>query len=943
MNGGERVRDRIGAAPPILSALLGLYPAEFRIRFRGELAGVLDEFWAGAGAVSWIGRVRLSLRLALDLLRGAVAERFGNWGPSGLQGGGLRRTGQPKPAFLDALLLDIRIALRGLRRRPAFSAMVIVTLGAGIGGVTAMWSVVDGVLLRPLPYSQSERLVRIWKHWEKERHWPSSAAEYFAFSKGARTIEAIALIAPTSRTIEGGAFAGREPAALVSANFFDVLGVAPVLGRAFRSGEDRPGTPRTVVLSSELWRSDFGADSGVIGRVIRVNDQPHQIVGVAPPRFRWLERPDGNGWWAGPPARLWVADELDPASELFFYEAIARTRPGVSPAQVASDLGTIVEPELRAHLPVPPRVDPATLMTVAPIYDVVYGPVRDRVILPLAAVLLVLALVCTNVANLLLSRLPARRAELAMRGALGASRSRLVRQLLTESVVLSLLAALVGTLVAYWATRAVASLGPREIPRLEDVSINATALLVSLLLGVVCALAFGLAPAWTGSRAARTLDLGTAGGRVSARNRGRALLLAGEVALALVLLSGAALMGRSFSRLHGIDLGIESINTLTATVSLPSEGYQRDLGPISGGARAVALLPTWDSFLKNLVQRLDADPRVVGSATAVTPPLGGVAWSNTLEPEGWNPAQLAGVSQVVVPRKVVSPEYFTTLGIPLLQGRLLAADDRSGAPLVAVINRALAQRFWRGENPVGKRFARWRAVLDRDSLRGGREWAEVVGVVGDVREVSYTEAPGPIAYFAISQNAARVIGDYEYAGRQFAVVIRAKGDPATMGPALRAVVRTLDPRVPVHDVKTLDSVVDASLRGPRFYAFLFSIFGVFALLLAAAGVTGVLACLVSQRTHEIGIRMALGAAPRAVVALVLRQVAVASVLGLLIGLAMSLGATRLLRSWLYEIAPTDPASLIAAATLLLLSAGVAAFFPARRAASVSPMQALRAE
>jgi putative ABC transport system permease protein len=943
MSEGKRGRGTSGTAPPILVALLALYPAEFRIRFRGELAGVLDEFWAEAGTVSWFARVRLSLRLALDLLRGAVAEWFGSWGSGDLQGSGLRRTGQPKPPLLDALLLDIRIALRGLRRRPAFSAMVIVTLGAGIGGVTAMWSVLDGVLLRPLPYSQSERLVRIWKRWEKERHWPSSAAEYFAFSKGARTIEAIALITLTSRTIEGGAFAAREPAALVSANFFDVLGVAPVLGRAFRSGEDRPGTPRTVVLSSELWRSDFGGDSGVIGRTIRLNGQPHQIVGVAPPRFRWLERPDGNGWWAGPPARLWVADELDPASESFFYEAIARTRPGVRPAQVASDLGTIVEPELRAHLPVPPRVDPATLMTVEPLYDVVYGPVRDRVILPLAAVLLVLALVCANVANLLLSRLPARRAELAMRGALGASRSRLVRQLLTESVVLSLLAALVGTLVAYWATTVTVSLGPREIPRLEDVSVNATALLVSLFLGVVCALGFGLAPAWTGSRAARTLNLGTAGGQVSTRNRGRALLLAGQVALALVLLSCAALMGRSFGRLHGIDLGIESVHTLTATVSLPRERYEEDLGPLPGGERAVRLSPAWDGFLKDLVRRLDADPRVVASATAITPPLGGVAWSNTLEPEGWSPAQLAGVSQLRVPRKVVSPEYFSTLGISLLQGRLLEAGDRSGAPLVAVINRALAKRFWPGENPVGKRFARWRAVLDGDSLRGGREWAEVVGVVGDVREVSYTEAAGPMAYFAISQNAARESYGSEYMGRQFSVVIRGNGDASQLASDLRAVVRDLDPSVPVHDIKTVASIVDESLRAPRFYAFLFSIFGVFALLLAAAGVTGVLACLVSQRTREIGVRMALGAAPRAVVALVLRQVTAASVLGLLVGLALSLGATRLLRSWLYEIAPTDPVSLIAAATLLLLSAGVAAFFPARRAASVSPMQALRAE
>ena len=932
--------------PWVFALLIGCYSRSFRARFGGELADVVAAMWLASRGGSRLARVRLGFRLVADLTLGAALERGRSLLPPGEPGRGLRRTRPPLPPVLDSALADIRLALRGVRQHRAFALTVVLTLGVGIGGVTAMWSVVYDVLLRPLPYANADRLVRVWNDLGARAQFPtryftSSSAQVVAWQDNAKTVESLAALSIATRTLEGTDHATRIPMGIVTANFFDVLGARPALGRVFRPGEDRAGATPVAVLSHELWRTEFGGDSAVIGRSIRVNGQPTEIVGVARPGFRWLDRFEFKGL---DDPQVWMTRVMEPANLGHFYQMIARVRPGVALENVATELGTIAE----SVEPLPSEMkgrSQVTPITVEPLHQALFGTVRSQVVLPLAAVILVLLLACANTANLLLSRLPMRRTELAMRSALGASRARLVRQLFTESLVLASISAALGVIIAYWSTRLIASLGPRDVPRLDEVTVSGVALVSSVITAVVCTIVFGLAPAVRGSRIDLARDLAASRARPQGfrRERGRAVLLAGELAVALVLLVGAMLVTRSFGRLMGLDLGMDAEHTVTARVSLPAATYQEDLGPLPGGGRIVRFRPEWDRFTREIVQRLTRDPRVAAASAANFTPLGGSAGGAVLDIEGANPAALPQGEAAAYKITWVDSYYFQALSIPLVDGRWLNNRGDGEPSYEGVVNQVLAQRYWPGQNPIGKRFYLPRPVRDGDSLRYDKVPTAVVGVVGDTREAGYMIDPTPRVYVPLRLRAQEVAPSWSVRGLQFALVVRARDDVGAVADIIRREVRAMDSRVPVSELRTIQWVVNETTRGPRFYAFLLSLFGVFAIILTMAGVFGVLAFTVSQRTHEIGVRMALGAQPGAVVRLVVSQVVVAAVLGLVGGLAVAAATTRFVRGLLFELEPTDPASLALAIALLLTAACVAAWIPVRRAVSVDPALALRAE
>ena len=936
-------------APRFFSALMAGYSRRFRERFGDELRDVVAAMWADSRDASLFARTFLAVRLGTDIMLGIVADRMSRLLPPREPGRGIRRTRPPLPSFIDSALVDTRIAVRALGQHRTFALTVILTLGVGIGGVTAMWSVVYDVLLRPLPYANADRLVRVWNDMSaragpRARYAVSSLAEIAAWQANAKTVDAIAGISITTRTVEGGDYAVRIPTGIVTENFFDMLGARAALGRAFRPGDGRDGANAVVVLSDEMWRTDFGADPAVIGRSIRVNGRPSEIIGVAPPGLRWLDRAE---WLGSDAVRLWATRAATPNDHNHVYQVIARARPGVAPETIDQELGTIAD-RIEVRRPAEPRAaNPASLVHVEPLYVALFGTVRERVLLPLAAVLLVLMLACANTANLLLSRLPARRAELAMRSALGASRVRLVRQLLTESLVLASAAAAAGVLIAYWSTRGIVALGPREIPRLDEVGVSGVALLVSVLTAATCAVVFGLVPAMRGSRVDLSRDLAGARGRPqgAGRERGRSMLLAGELAVALVLLVGATLVARSFGRLIAIDAGFDHEHTLMARVSLPAARYQEDLGPVRVGGRAVRFLPAWEQFISDLVQRVERDPRVSSATAAVFTPLLGSARGGGLEVEGADSASSSAAdAQLRIGINSVEAGYFRTLRIPLLQGRLLNDRDRVGAPRVAVVSQSLAHRYWPGQSAVGRRFYWSGSMHVADSIWFERLLVEVVGVVGDTREAGYTAESIPRVYLPLYQGRSDVAHSSTLRGLQFTILVRAKqGDATPLEALIRREARAMDPQAPVSEVRTLDWLVNEEVRSPRFYAFLLSLFGSFAIVLAMAGVFGVLAFAVSQRTHEIGVRMALGAQPGAIVELVVRQVVVAAVVGVLGGVLLSRATTTLVDSLLFEVEPTDPASLTVSIALLVTAACVAAWVPARRAVRVDPALALRAD
>ncbi len=806
---------------------------------------------------------------------------------------------------METLWQDLRYGARMLTRNPGFTAVAVLTLALGIGANTALFSVIDAVLLRPLPYADSDELVVVWESHDGERN-SISIPNFDDWRDQNRVFSHIALFRGRNYNLTGTDQPERLRAGVASGSFFRLLGVEPLLGRAFQPKDDRAGAERVVVLSYGLWHRRFASDPAVVGQAITLDGDLHTVIGVMPPGFR---HPDIDR------AQMWLPVSFDTQYMLaresrgnHSYQAVARLAPGVSLPQARAEMQTIARRLEQDH----PDSNTGTGALVFPLLEELVENVRPALLVLLAGVGLVLLIACANLTNLLLARAAGREKEIAIRAALGAGRTRLLRQLLTESLLLAVLGGLLGVLLALWGVDLLVRLAPGNIPRLEQVGINAPVLGFTLLLSLATGLFFGLAPALQSSRPDLHHSL-KEGGRTSAaagRRRLRSLLVVAEVALSLMLLIGAGLLLRSFVRLLDVNLGFQPANVLTARVSLPDAAYPED--------EDVA------AFQQEVLRRLESLPGV-HSAGLVTPlPLSGAQIAVGITIEG-KPEPPPGEGPYARFRSV-GGDYFRTLGIPLLRGRAFTSADTQAAPRVAVINQTLARLNWPGEDPLGKRVA----IGDPAE---GAPWRTVVGLVPDVKYRSLEHEPEPEMYVPGAQSPM----DWIY------FVVRTEGDPVSLAPALRQQIASLDPNLPVFAVGTLEQLVTRSVGQRRFTMLLLGSFAALALLLAVVGIYGVMSYAVSRRTHEIGIRVALGAQRDDILKLVGGQGMALALLGVGLGLAGAFAVTRFLSSLLFGITPTDPLTFAGVAFVLAAVALLACYLPARRATRVDPMVALRYE
>ena len=806
---------------------------------------------------------------------------------------------------MNTLWQDLRYGIRMLMTKPGFTVVAAITLALGIGANTAIFSVINAVMLRPLPYAEPERLIRLWES-NPERGWPefsASAPNFEDWRKQQSVYEQLAAYEFTTFNITGSGEPERVAALSVTPNLFPTLGVLPALGRNFLTEEERAGHNRVVILSDGLWQRRFGADRELIGRQIQLNGESYTVVGVMPPQFQLTRGTE-----------VWVPLMLDPAVQPWRADrsnhnltVIGRLKPGVSLAQAQSAMDTLARQLEQQY----PKSNAGWGVRMRTFYDwMIPAQTRRAMLVLFAAVGFVLLIACANVANLLLARASSRQREIAIRAALGASRWRVMRQLLTESLLLALLGGLAGALLALWGTDLVKASASLNIPRLNetrlDVSVLAFTFIISLLTGVI----FGLAPAWQASKLGLNETLKEAGrsGSGGMRHRLRSALVVSEVALALVLLVSAGLMMRSFAHLQKVSLGFAPENVLTMQISLPGSKYGENTTRVN--------------FFNQMLERLRAVPGVTDAAAVTQPPLsGGGGWGMEIALEG----RSAGPAEPKLSSATfaVTPHYFHTMGIPLLQGRDFTEQDRGDAPLTLIVNEAFARRFWPNENPIGKRF--------RPGT--GNPFGTVVGVVGNVRNTSLENEGAPAFYFS-----------YGHIGMPaLTVAVRTVAPPETLTAALRAQVHSLDQELPIYNVRPMAQIVYNAAGQPRFQTSLLGLFSTLALLLAAIGIYGVMAYTVTQRTHEIGVRMALGAQARDVLRLIVKQGMILSLIGVTIGLALAYGLTRFLKELLYEVKTTDPLTFVVISLLLVGITLLACYIPARRATKVDPMVALRYE
>jgi len=793
---------------------------------------------------------------------------------------------------------DLRYGLRMMRRGPGFAAVAVLTLALGIGANTAIFSVVNAVLLRPLPYRDPARLVTVlhdgWK--------PVAPANFIDWREQSSSFEAMAAAQLWSLTMTGRDRPEQLEVLQTSAEMFQVLGVDAALGRTFAAGEDQPGREHVVVLSHGFWQRSFGGGTDAVGRQVMLDGEPYTVVGVMPPDFQFAP------FWATH-AEAWVplnlgrrvSDRRGQSLRVF-----ARLKPGVTLEQAQADMEKINRQLAEQH----PRENEGLTVSVDPLHEKVVGRSRPALLIILGAVGFVLLIACANVANLSMSKSALRRREIAVRIALGAGRWRVVRQLLTESLVLSLAGGAAGLLLASWSNTALASLGPDTLPRVRTASLDAGVLLFTLCLSVFVGLLFGLAPALHSTKTDLTESLksraqGPSRGR--RHERVRQLLVVGEVAVSLVLLVGGGLMMRSFLRLTSVDPGFNPRGVMTATVPLAGPRYATD------EQRA--------AFFQRLTTQLGSLPGVKSVSAINHLPLGGDVWTLGFTVEG-RPAPPDAERPAAVYR-VVRPDYFRTMGAALLQGRDFTERDDDASPGVLIINEALARRQWPGEEPLGKRII----------VNGERSKSrEVVGIVKDVKQGEWASEPQPEMYLPHLQAASP---------RSMTLVVRTSPDSLEIGPALRREVWAIDSDLPVSRVSSMEEVVAESVGQQRFNTLLIGLFAATALILAAVGVYGVMSHAVAQRTHEIGVRLALGARGRDILGMIIRQGLALTVIGLAVGLAVALALVRVMSSLLYKVSTTDPLIYGGVAAALTLSALLACYIPARRATKVDPMVALR--
>jgi predicted permease len=808
---------------------------------------------------------------------------------------------------IETVIQDIRYGVRQLRRNPGFTAVAVITLALGIGANTAIFSAVDAILLQPLPFPNSDRLIGI-----ENGAYPKGA--YAAMREQVRTMAAATYSDGHQFNLTGRGEPVRLDGALVSANFFTVLGVEPELGRTFTPGQDMAGQDGYVVLSHTLWQQRFKGSSSIIGRVIDLEGVPRQVVGVMPADFRF----------PSPSTAVWIPLGIDPSKQTDYWggdymPVVGRLKPGVTLAQATAEI-RLFQARLRPMFPWPmPKTTWNVGLAAVPLGRMLVGDLSSRLLILLGAVLLVLLIASVNVTNLTLARASVREREMALRAALGASRSRIARQLITESVLMSCTGGALGVALAAGTLPLVKSLFPPATPGIEVIGVDWRVLLFTAALAVSSGMLAGVAPALQGARLALTEAL-KAGGRSVASTANRQLrkvLVAGEIALAVLLVSGAALLIRSLWRLAHVNPGFRSEELLTARIT-PNESLCRD------AARCV-------EFYRQLTSDVGALPGVRGSAVINTLPLDGRVNKRSVVLEGKTDSSQ---DLPLVWEDIISPGYFRVMDIPILQGRAFTFGDAAAAPPVAILSAATAKRFWPGESPIGRHFRLARTT----------DWYTVVGVVPDVR--AYTlEQPIPnwmkgTIYIPYGPKATQ---ETQGMPAGMTLTVRSPGDPSGISASIRKIVRGLNAETPVSEVHTMTALIAESTSSTRSITSLFGSFAALALALGAIGIYGVISFFVSQRTREFGIRLALGAQRRDLLCIVLREGLTLALSGITVGLLAALALTRLLGGLLYGVRPTDPLTLGGVAGLFVIVALMACYIPARRATKVDPIVALRYE
>ena len=812
---------------------------------------------------------------------------------------------------MERLLPDLAHSARRLVRAPGFSFIAILTLALGIGANTAIFSLVRSVLLRPLPFGDPDRLVLIWNTREKDETTHLSTSEVKSYGGESRAFESVAGYMSGAANLTGGLEPERVIRNYVTPNLFQTLRVAPLLGRTFSVTDSAAAIEGEVVIGYGLWQRRFGGQPDIVGQRVQVNGVTRTVIGVMPASFRLpLDFSEER------PSEMWSPLDLDDPDMSGWGNrsliGVGRLADGVTPDRATTQMH-VVEERWYQEGHIRNRI---TDRHAVPVADLVLGDIRHALWVLLGAAGVILLIACANVANLTLARSDERHREIAVRTALGASRGRIVRQLLTESVILALAGAVLGTLLAYGGTKLLLALDPAGIPRVEQVGIDPGVLSFALALAFATGMAFGVAPALELSRSDvnRALKEGgrtSSGGR--ARQRFRDSLAVAQMGMSVVLLIGAALLLRSFIEIRRIDLGFKHERALTVRVALPASSY-------AGTPQVIA-------FYRTLRQRLGELPGVQSvGATRLLPLTGTIGdWSITIEGRDTRPGENPNGDW-----QVVTPGYFESMGVKLVQGRFVEDADHENAPLVATINETMAKRYWPNESAVGKRFH-----LGTNE----QPWITIVGIVGQVRHNAVTEVSRAEMYVPHAQWGAAGAS----APRGMTFVIRTAGDPLGMLASVRRTVRSLDPNLPLSDIKTLERVADDSVSQARFTTLLLGLFAALALTLAAIGIYGVISLLVTRRRQEIGIRIALGARPSSVLTMVLRRGFVLTGAGVLIGVAGALLLTRLLTAFLYGVSRFDAATFALVPVVLAAVALIACLIPAGRAAAVNPVVALREE